>query len=107
METVLDSGLLWWVSAIEVPVLTGLFWLIIRTRREHDQSTRHLHELLEVRCTQLREALTAFKLEVAKSYASATEMKDLEERIISHLLRIESKLDKTALKTEALNAKNK
>jgi hypothetical protein len=31
-------------------------------------------------------------------------MKDLETRIVSHLLRIESKLDRTALKTEALKA---
>jgi len=46
-----------------------------------------------------------FKLEVAKTYASIMEMKDVEGRIVTHLLRIESKLDKTALKTEALSAR--
>lgn len=104
METILDSGLLWWITVIDIPALSGLFWLITRTRKENESATRHLHELLEVRSSQLRETLSAFKLEVVKNYASISEMKDLETRIVSHLLRIESKLDKTALKTEALQA---
>lgn len=106
METILDSGLLWWITVVDIPVLSALFWLIIRTRKEGNASVLHIQELLEVRCAQLREALHSFKLEVAKNYASSGDMKDVEERIISHLLRIESKLDKTALKTAALNAKS-
>ncbi|MCM2344882.1 MAG: hypothetical protein NDJ24_10020, partial [Alphaproteobacteria bacterium] len=58
--------------------------------------------VMESRHAQLREALSAFKLEVAKSYASVSDMRDLEGRLVSHLLRIEAKLDTTALKTEAL-----
>ena len=107
MKTILDSGLLWWITVIDIPALSTLLWMVIRTRKENDTSLRRLHELLEVRCAQLRETLGAFKLEVAKNYASSGEMKDLEERIVSHLLRIEAKLDRTALKTEALKAKNK
>jgi hypothetical protein len=105
METILDSGLVWWITVVDLPVLTGLFWMIIKLRRESEDSIDNLHEILDVRSTQLREALSAFKLEVAKSYASVTDMKDLEGRIVSHLLRIEAKLDRTALKTEALNAR--
>ena len=104
METILDSGLLWWITVIDIPAMSALFWMIVRNRRESDALLRHLQELLEVRCHQLRETLAAFKLEVAKNYASIGEMKDLEGRIVSHLLRIESKLDTTALKTEALKA---
>ena len=48
-----------------------------------------------------------FRLEVAKSYAQASDVKELEGRLTSHLLRIEAKLDTTALKTEALKARNK
>ncbi len=107
MKTILDSGLLWWITVIDIPALSALFWMIIRTRKENEISRQHIQELLEVRCHQLREALGAFKLEVAKSYASIGEMKDLEGRIVSHLLRIESKLDRTALKTEALKAKTR
>ena len=104
METILDSGLLWWISVVDIPAMSAMFWLIFRTRKEGEASLRHLQEILELRCHQLREALASFKLEVAKHYASIGEMKDLEERLVSHLLRIEAKLDRTALKTEALKA---
>ncbi len=105
METLLSSGLLWWITVVDIPVLSSMFWLIMRIRKEGDSALRHVQELLEVRSNQLRETLGAFKLEVAKNYASSGEMKDLEDRIVAHLLRIEFKLDKTALKTEALKAK--
>jgi L-lysine 2,3-aminomutase len=105
MNTILDSGLIWWITAVDIPVLSTLFWMIHRTRRESVEAVKKLQEIVDVRSTQLRGALSAFKLEVAKSYASVTDMKDLESRIVSHLLRIESKLDQTALKTEALRGK--
>ena len=104
MQTLFDSGLIWWITAIDIPVLSVLFWLMLKIRHDADAAIDALYETLDVRCTQLREGLSAFKLEVAKSYASVTDMKDLETRIVSHLLRIESKLDRTALKTEALKA---
>lgn len=105
MHTMFESGLIWWITAVDLPVLSGLFWLILKTKNEAEEAVDLLHETLEVRSSQLREALAAFKLEVAKTYASVTDMKDLETRIVAHLLRIESKLDRTALKTEALNAR--
>lgn len=97
--------LVWWVSAVELPALAGLFWLIWRTRQDGDAALDELETLLERRNDQMREALHAFKLEVAKTYASQTDLRELESRLVSHLLRIEAKLDATALKAEALNAK--
>lgn len=105
MNTLFESGLVWWITAVDLPVLSGLFWLVLKTRHDSEAALNMLQDMLDVRCTQLREGLSAFKLEVAKSYASVTDMKDLESRIVSHLLRIESKLDQTALKTEALKAR--
>jgi len=102
MHTILDSGLIWWITAVDLPVLSTLFWLNFRYRAEAEAAIEKLQDNLEVRVAQLRGALSAFKLEVAKSYASVTDMKDLENRIVSHLVRIEAKLDQTALKTEAL-----
>lgn len=102
MDEIFDSGLAWWVTVVDIPAMTGLFWLIWRTRREAEEAVDAVQDTLEVRSSQLREALSAFKLEVAKSYASVGDMKDLEARIVAHLLRIEAKLDRTALKTEAL-----
>jgi hypothetical protein len=101
---IFDSGLIWWITAVDLPALSGLLWLVFHSRAEAADAIDTLHETVEVRSSQLREALSAFKLEVAKSYASVTDMKDLENRIVSHLLRIEAKLDQTALKTESLKA---
>jgi hypothetical protein len=100
----LSNDLMWWLTAIDLPSLSGLFWLMWRTRRDCDLSVHHLRDIVDTRNAQLREALGSFKLEVAKSYASITELKELESRLVSHLLRIETKLDATAMKTEALHA---
>ena len=43
--------------------------------------------------TFLRESLAAYKLEVAKSYASIPYLKEVERQLTSHLVRIENKLD--------------
>ena len=66
----------------------------------------HLRDVVEARNSQMREALAAFKLEVGKSYASIADMRELEGRLVGHLLRIEAKLDTTAMKTEALHARD-
>ncbi len=95
---------IWWITVVDLPALTGLFWMIWRTRKDHDLSSQHLRDMIETRNSQMREALFAFKLEAAKTYAAISDLKDLESRLVGHLLRIESKLDVTALKTESLKA---
>ena len=101
-----SQELIWWITVVDLPVLGSLFWLIWRNRRETDKSIRHSRDVIETRNSQMREALSAFKLEVAKNYVSVVTLKDLETRIIDHLLRIETKLDATSMKAEALRAKN-
>jgi hypothetical protein len=77
-----NPNLMWWITAVELPALAGLFWLIWRARRE-----------LEAAVDGLREGLAAYKLEVAKSYASIAYLNDVERRLTNHLVRIENKLD--------------
>lgn len=101
----ITSDLAWWITVFDLPAMTGLFWLIWRTRQDSEKAVDDLHALLARRSDQLREALGAFKLEVAKTYASQTDLRELEGRLTGHLLRIEAKLDVTALKAEALKAK--
>lgn len=103
MNTTLD----WiaWVTLVELPALAGLLALIWRTRQDNTQTVNDLKDLLDKRSDQFRDALGAFKLEVAKTYASQTDLKSLEDRLVAHLLRIETKLDATALKAEAVRAK--
>ena len=104
--TLTNPDWIWWITAVELPVLAGLFTLIWRTRQEGEDAIDHLQDVIDRRNEQLREALGAFKLEVAKTYASHTDLRDLETRLVSHLLRIESKLDATALKAAALGDKH-
>lgn len=100
-----EEPFIWWITVVELPVFSGLYWTAWRARRDGEAAVRHLRDVVDSRNAQLREALAAFKLEVAKTYASAAEMKELEARLVAHLLRIEAKLDTTAMKTEALRAR--
>ena len=104
---IFSEDLIWWITAIDLPAMAGLFWLIWRTRQDSEQAVDHLQMMLDRRSEQFRDALNSFKLEVAKTYASQSDMRDLEKRLVNHLLRIEAKLDATALKAAALNAKDK
>ena len=94
MDLTFPSHLIWWVTVIDIPVATALFTMIWRTKRENNIAIDQLNRVLETRHSQLRDALSAYKLEVAKTYSTQREMKDLEARLVGHLLRIESKLDK-------------
>ena len=101
----ISLNLAWWITAFDLPAMAGLLLLIWRTRLDGESAVDDLSDALDRRSDQLRDALNAFKLEVAKTYASQTDLRDLEARLVGHLLRIEAKLDATALKTEALGAK--
>ena len=93
METILDSGLLWWITVIDIPAMSALFYMNFKYRRDTEKEFHQSYQ-----------ELAAFKVEVARNYAAIKEVKEGENRITNHLLRIEAKLDKTALKTENLSA---
>jgi hypothetical protein len=107
MTNFFSQDLAWWISVVDLPAMAGLFALIWRTRHDNEKAVSHVQAMLDVRSDQLRDALFAFKLEVAKTYASQRDLRDLEGRLVGHLLRIETKLDRTALKTENLSGKQK
>ncbi len=98
----ISNDLLWWITVVDLPAMAGLLFMIWRTRIDNNRAIDEVQLNLERRSEQLRDALSAFKLEVAKNYASRSDMRSLESRIIEHLLRIETKLDSTALKTARL-----
>lgn len=89
----MSVDMVWWITVVEIPVLTALWWLIWRTRRDHETTLERHRQRLDTCIIQAREALASYKLEVAKSYASTGQLKDVEQRLTSHLLRIEAKLD--------------
>lgn len=91
MHETLD--VVWWITAVELPVLGGLFWLIAKLRNHVDQTLENFRLRADTAQTQVRESLAAYKLEVAKTYVSTATLKDVEQRLTDHLLRIEAKLD--------------
>ena len=104
MSNPLTLDPVWWISVVDIPVMTGLFLLVSRYRNEADAGLERIRQLAEAGHAQLRESLAAYKLEVAKAYASIAHLKDVERRVVSHLLRIEAKLDATAFRADSLRA---
>ncbi len=89
--------LIWWITVVEMPALAGLFWLNWRIRRDLEDAIDDARHDTETGLSFIRESLAAYKLEVAKSYASIPYLKEVERRLTSHLLRIEKKLDSAPL----------
>ncbi len=87
-ETILQTfG--WWIGVIELPTLSALFWMIWTSRKEFERGLQ-----------DVRAELTLHMIDVARSYAQTKDLRLLENRLTAHLLRIEAKLDVTALKAE-------
>lgn len=91
MMSFIPDQLVWWITAVDVPLATSFLISLSRLRQSLGQQI-----------DDLRDRFTAYKLEVAQNYASINHVKDLESRLIAHLLRIETKLDNTALKAHAV-----
>lgn len=86
-------NIVWWISVVELPALAGLFWLAWRNRRDAEDAIDDARHEFETGLSYLRDGLAAYKLEVAKSYASIPYLKEVERRLTAHLVRIENKLD--------------
>jgi len=71
-----------WVTMIEIPIFASLFSLVFKQRKD-----------TETAIGICRDALSEFKVEVARNYVSVGNLKDTEARLTSYLLRIEKKLD--------------
>lgn len=93
MTEMVNFNLAWWISVVELPALASLFWLIWRARRDSDTAINDSQHEFETGLRFLRDALGAFKLEVAKNYASISYLKEVERRLTDHLVRIEEKID--------------
>jgi hypothetical protein len=79
-------------AATDVSALGAMAWLVWRHRRDAEIAIERTRRVAAEEARDLREALAAFKLEVARGYASIGYLKDVENRLTAHLLRIEAKL---------------
>jgi len=93
MQAPWTLNIIWWITAVEIPALAGLFWLNWRNSQDAGVALDDSRHEFESGLRHLRDGLAAYKLEVAKSYASIPYLKEVERRLTSHLVRIETKLD--------------
>ncbi len=77
--------LIWWITAVELPVVGALFLLVLRTRRDCERAVGDAVERADGETFRLHEALATFKLEVAKTYVEAATLRDVEARITRHM----------------------
>jgi hypothetical protein len=83
----------WWITAVEVPVMAALFWMIHGLRRDVSERIERGDQRDSDALTRTREDLSQFKIEVARTYVPLSLIRDLDRRIADHLIRIEEKLD--------------
>lgn len=95
MQTASGLDVVWWITVVELPALAALFWIGWRNHRTLQDELDEVRHAAEVGLAHMRQNLDAYKLDVAKSYASISYLKDVEERLTGHLIRIEEKLDIT------------
>lgn len=88
----LPSGLAL-VAASDASSFGAIAWLIWKRHQDHERMLERLRQACLDETRDLRHALAEFKLEVARGYASVAYLKDVENRLTAHLLRIEAKLD--------------
>lgn len=82
-----------WVTMIEVPIFLALFRMLNKYRGKAEEEIMDLKGTQEQKLSVCKEALSEFKIHVARNYVSINYLKDVESRLTEHLLRIEKKLD--------------
>jgi hypothetical protein len=83
----------WWITAVEAPITAALFYMLHGLRRDlHNRIDRGDQRDSDA-LARTRDDLAEFKLEVARTYVPLSLIRDVDSRLSTQLLRIESKLD--------------
>ncbi len=93
-EITFGVDVLSWIVFVEVPAFLGLVLYILRSFKSLNTDIEQERLYLTGKYQQLSDKLALYKLEVAQKYASFEHLKDVENRLTNHLIRIEEKLDK-------------
>lgn len=86
-------NLLWWISVVEIPIIGILFFMIRSNRGEINENLKNTEDKVDAGIGCLKNELANYKLYSAKEFASVAYLKDVENRLTNHLLRIEEKLE--------------
>lgn len=83
----------WWITAIEAPIVAALFHMLHGLRRDLQERIERSDQRESDAVTRTRDELAEFKLEVARAYVPLSLIRDVDQRLSQHLLRIEGKLE--------------
>ena len=89
-----------WIVFIEIPIFVAFITYIIKQKENMNKDINLVKISIEKRYRYLNEKINNYKLEVAKKYASVSYLKDVENRLTNHLIRIEEKLDNKLTRLE-------
>lgn len=92
MSEELTISLVWWITAVEIPVFGCLFWMIHHGRREAERALLKVYSEIQSNLNMVLENLAHSKLEVARLYATVADLKEVEKRLTDHLLRLDGRL---------------
>lgn len=84
---------LWWITAIEIPVVVALFWMIHGLRNDVQERIERGDARETEALGRTRDAFADFRIEVARTYVPLSLIRDVDRRLSEHLLRIEQKLE--------------
>lgn len=82
----------WWITAVEVPAFGCLFWLVLHGRREAERNLLRVYGDIQSNLNTVLENLAESKLEVARLYATVADLKEVEQRLTDHLLRLDERI---------------
>jgi hypothetical protein len=83
----------WWIAVIEVPVVAALFRMMYSLKQDIQNRIERGDTRDSEAVSRARDELSEFKLEVARTYVPLSLIRDVDQRLSSHLLRIEGKLE--------------
>lgn len=87
-----NPEILWWIKAVEAPVLLAVFWAVQGIKRDLDKRIDRKDLRQHDGLSRTRDELAAFKVEVARTYVPLSLIRDVDRRLSEQLLRIENKL---------------
>jgi hypothetical protein len=90
MEATLSLS--WWISVVELPVFAGMFWIFRNNINYLEKCIRVNEENAKKEIIGVIESISSFRVDIAMNYASISYIKDVENRLTAHLLRIEDKI---------------
>lgn len=85
-------SLVWWITAVEIPLFAGLFWLIHHGRREAERALLKVYSEVQGNLSMVLDNLAQSKLEVARLYATIADLKEVEKRLTDHLIRLDTRI---------------